>query len=607
MIRRTYTAWCAACTAAALGMGGLALSQPPAAPPGTELPFGLGRMFGPPGGPGGPGQPDKKLVAQFDKDSDGRLDRTERTAAREWIKKQPATARPGGPGFGPPGGGPPGGFGPPGGRGPGGGGPPGMGTTEPAKPGPRVSPSEVPNLTGTPLYAPQALRTLFLDFETPDWEAELADFYRSDVEVPATLTADGKTYPNVGVHFRGMSSYFTVKAGHKRSLNLSLDFVDSKQRLEGYKTLNLLNCHEDPSLLSSVLYSHIAGQYIPTPKANFVKLVVNGESWGIYANIQQFNKDFLKEHFPTSKGTRWKVGGSPMGRGGLEYFGENVADYERIYEMKSEDPEAWKKLIALCKVLKETPPEKLEAALEPLVDLDGLLKFLALDVALVNCDGYWIRASDYNIFLDAAGKFHFIPHDMNEAFRAAMGPGMGGPGGGMFGGPRGGGPGGPGGERGGPRGPGGERGGPGGERGAPGGPGGGRGGNLDLDPLVGLDDARKPLRSKVLAVPSLKARYLAYVRTIAEEQLDWKTLGPVVARYRTLLEKEVAADTRKLSSLEAFLAATADAPPAAAPAPGAAPAAAPAGRGRPTLALRTFADRRREYLLKVTAPTGDSR
>ena len=95
--------------------------------------------------------------------------------------------------------------------------------------------------------------------------------------------------------------------------------------------------------------------------------------------------------------------------------------------------------------------------------------------------------------------------------------------------------------------------------------GGGRG--VELDPLVGLDDARKPLRSKVLAVPALRAKYLANIRTIAEKSLDWKTLGPVVAEYRKLIEKEVEADTRKLESFEAFQRAT-DAVAASAPAGG---------------------------------------
>ena len=71
------------------------------------------------------------------------------------------------------------------------------------------------------------------------------------------------------------------------------------------------------------------------------------------------------------------------------------------------------------------------------------------------------------------------------------------------------------------------------------------------------------------------------MRTIAEDWLDWEKLGPVVARYRALIEKEVEADTRKLSSLAAFRKAVAD----------------DRGRrrgdplaGRPALSLRAFAD-----------------
>jgi spore coat protein CotH len=569
--------------------------------PAPQFAFGPGG-FGGPGGPGGfMGQQERKLVAKFDKDGDGRLNKEERAAARESLKTDSARGGPGGPGGRRGGFGPPAGFGPPGGFG-------GRGNREQAKPGPRVTPEEVAAIPDAPLYDPAVLRTLFFEFENSDWEAELADFHNTDVEVPATLIVDGKRYPNVGLHFRGMSSYGMVPAGYKRSLNVAIDFADEKQRLYGYKTLNLLNAHEDASFMNPVLYSHIARKYIPAPKANFVKVVFNGESWGVYASVQQFNKDFLTENFKSTKGTRWKVRGSPGGGGGLDYVGDKIDDYKRRYEMKSDDDEkSWKALVNLCKTLNETPLDKLEEALEPIVDLDGLLWFLALDISLINCDGYWIRASDYSLFREAKGKFHFIPHDMNEAFRPAGGPGFGFPGGrggpgGFVGGapgagPRGaagrpggapesgpadGGPGGAGPGGGGPRG-----GFPGG--GGPGVPGAGpRGGGVDLDPLYGLDDPRKPLRSRVLAVPKLREKYLQHVRTIAEESLDWKNLGPVVARYRALIEKEVEADTRKLESFEEFEKATADT------------AASEGGPGRRTLSLRSFADQRRAYLLKTT-------
>ncbi|HTN74906.1 MAG TPA: CotH kinase family protein, partial [Pirellulaceae bacterium] len=418
-------------------------------------------------GPGGPGfgGETRQLMKEFDKDNNGWLNQDERRAART---KAASGAQQRGPGGGGPGGRGPGG--PGGGPGGPGGGPPGFGgAREPGKPGPRVAPSDVTPNTSAGLYDVGTLRTIFLDFENEDWETELETFHNTDIEVPATVLVDGQKYPLVGVHFRGMSSYGMVPRGSKRSFNLSFDMVDEKQRLYGYKTLNLLNANGDPSYLSSVLYSQIARNYIAAPKANFVKVVVNGESWGVYVNVQQFDKIFVSENYKSAKGTRWKVPGSPGGNAGLDYIGDNIADYKRRYEMKSNDnDDAWQALIKLCRTLKETPPDQLEAALKPMLDIDGVLWFLALDNGLINSDGYWVRASDYSIFLDDKGIFHVIPHDMNEAFHA-MGGGFGGRGPGMAARP-----GGPGGQ-----------GGPGGR--GPGGPGGGPGaaGGFALDPLVG--------------------------------------------------------------------------------------------------------------------------
>ena len=505
-------------------------------------------------------QGDRKLLEQFDKDTNKRLDKDERAAAREFLKANPA----------PQGGGP---------RGGGRGGPSGFGPREeqntPATPGARISPADVKPESGD-LYAANTLRTIFLDFENTDWEAELEAFHGTDVEVPATLTVDGKSYPGVGVHFRGMSSYTMVPAGKKRSLNVSLDFTENKQRLEGYKTLNLLNSNGDGSFLSAVLYSRIARQYIAAPKVNLVRVVINGENWGVYVNQQQFNKDFIQENFRTSKGARWKVRGSPNGQGGLDYIGDNPEEYKKRYQMKSGDDEDWQALIKLCKTLSETPADQLEAAVSPLLDVDSVLWFLALDCGLLNSDGYWIRASDYSLYRDKEGKFHLIPGDMNEAFRAAGGPG--------FGGRRGGGGRGPGGlpQEGpddAPR-----------AQAAP-----SQGGGVKLDPLTGLDDGKKPLRSKLLAVPSLRQRYLDHIHTLAEKDLEWKNLGAVVASYRELAGKEVAADTRKTSTTAEFETLTSDEP-------GEAKADAPRGFSHGGMPLKSFADQRRAYLLSLPEP-----
>jgi hypothetical protein len=385
--------------------------------PDGEAGFGGPPPFGPGGagpggpGPGGPGgaMRETKLVKQFDKNADGWLNKEERVAAREFLS-QAGDERPrGGPRR-------PGGFGPPG------------GDRETPQPGRQLGPGDVEPYPDAPLYASNVLRTLFLEFENADWEKELADFKNTDVEVPARVTVDGKLYQDVGVHFHGASSYMMVSEGWKRSLVLTLDLAHPGQQLGGYRKLNLLNSHEDPSFLRTVLALQIARAHLPAPKANFVRVVINGECWGVYVNQQHFNKDFLKEAFGTTKGNRWKVPGSPGGRGGLAYLGDNPAAYRNIYEIKSkDDTQSWADLVRLCKVLNETPAGQLEQALAPLLDIDGALRFLAWDNVLVNGDGFWTRASDYDLYEDPRGQFHLIPYDANETFSTGGGPG--GPGG----------------------------------------------------------------------------------------------------------------------------------------------------------------------------------
>jgi len=461
---------------------------------------------------GGGANSELKLVARYDKDKNGRLNREERNAARAAVGGPQQFFRRGGFGNG----------------------------TVDATPGRKMSPVDVRPYPTTPVYDLGTLRTIFLQFENADWEDEMAAFKNTDVEIPATMIVDGRTYKDVGVHFRGASSFMMVPAGLKRSLNISTDFAVKEQSLGGYRTFNLLNANNDPTFLRAFLYTQIARHYHPVPKMNFMRVVINGESWGVYLNAQQFNGDMLRDEFKTTMGARWKAPGSPRGRAGLEYLGEDPAQYKALYEIKTKDDVgSWKALAQLCRVLNQTPPEKLEAALSPLLDIDGALKFLAVEVALVNSDGYWTRASDYSLYRDTTGKFHVISHDVNE--------GLGGEGGG----------------------------------GGFGGFGGFGGGGTQLDPLVALNDPSKPLRSKLLAVPALRQKYLDYVRDIASKWLDWNAVQPMLKSAHDLIAAEVRLDTRKLYDTPGF----------------------EAGIAATSNPLKNFIDQRRAFLLRATATT----
>ncbi len=122
---------------------------------------------------------------------------------------------------------------------------------------------------------------------------------------------------------------------------------------------------------------------------------------------------------------------------------------------------------------------------------------------------------------------------------------------------------------------------------------GGRG--IELEPFAGSSDTNKPLLSKLLAVPSLRTRYLGYVREIAEKWLSWEKIGPLVEQYQQLISADVKTDTRKLDSFEAFQkGAIQEVQDSGFP-----------GRGR-TISLKSFVEQRRAYLLKYLDQTSGS-
>ena len=427
-----------------------------------------------------------------------------------------------------------------------------------------IAPEDVTNFVDHALYDPAVVRTIFLEFPTADWFEELADFYRTDVEVPATMRVDGVEYRDVGAGFRGNSSYFGVQ-GKKKSFSLSVDAVDSKQKLYGFGELNLLNCNDDPSYLREAIHAFVARQFTPALQANIVQLVVNGENWGLYANVQQFDKTFLDGEYGTKKGVRWKVPANPRGGAGLAWQGEEREAYERSYELKGkveDEAGAWQRLIELCRVLNTTPIEDLERVVPGVLDIDAALWFLAIDAALLDGDGYQSRASDFLLWEGPDHRFRPLPYDSNEILGAGMRGMRGGPGG-QAGPPEQGGPGRRGGNGDAPPGgrdvgpledgsapPGSER------RGQRGGRGGGPGGMMGApsptsSPLALADQQARPL-GRLLLVPRWRAAYLAHLRAISTQALEWEILGEFATSLHTKIDAMAKQDDKALASYTAF-------------------------------------------------------
>ena len=161
------------------------------------------------------------------------------------------------------------------------------------------------------LYDINHIPEIRIQFEVSDWATQL-DILKRDGEkerLAATVSIDGQSFENVGVRYKGNSSYFNVHkyGSSKLPFNLEADYKDKKQRFPGgYETIKLSNIFRDPSFVREALSYEIARQYMPAPQCNFAKLYVNGEYLGLYNNTESIDDVFLEKHFGSHSGNFFK-------------------------------------------------------------------------------------------------------------------------------------------------------------------------------------------------------------------------------------------------------------------------------------------------------------
>src|SRR4030043_467358 len=66
------------------------------------------------------------------------------------------------------------------------------------------------------------------------------------------------------------------------------------------------------------------------------------------------------------------------------------------------------------------------------------------------------------------------------------------------------------------------------------------------------EDSTVPVMCRFMAIPKYRQRYLAHVRTILSSFFTEEVLFPKIDAYQALIEGEVKADAKKLSTNQAF-------------------------------------------------------
>lgn len=362
----------------------------------------------------------------------------------------------------------------------------------------------------TGFYEESTLRDIQLWFSQPDYWQQLKNNYATKVELPATMVVEGDTFYNVGVRFKGNTSYMQTQTSDKKSFNITMDYLVEGQDLQGYSTLNLNNAFEDASFMREVAFLHQIRRHIPAAKANYVRLFINGISWGIYPNVQQLNGDYLEEWFFSNDGTEWRAdrpSGTPGGpggpgwgdgTGGLNYLGPDTAVYQQHYTLKrANKANPWDDLVNVCDVLNNTPLSNLETEVSEVLDLDRTLWFLASEIAFSDDDSYVFKGRmDYYLYWDPeTQRMTPLEFDGNSVMKSNA---------------------------------------------------------TNWGVFYNETKPNYPLLNRLLAVPGIRQRYLAHFRTLVADEMNPAEFNALVDQYDALIGAGVQADTKKLYSFTQY-------------------------------------------------------
>ena len=127
------------------------------------------------------------------------------------------------------------------------------------------------NISAQIFYNTTGIRDIRLSFPNDDWDKFLDSTKRSGSEarLTGTLLLEGQKFNNVGVRYKGNSSYFGSRKRSIKKLPLNVKLAKG-DLIEGkYQTLKLSNINRDASFLREALAYEIIRTYMPAPQCNF--------------------------------------------------------------------------------------------------------------------------------------------------------------------------------------------------------------------------------------------------------------------------------------------------------------------------------------------------
>lgn len=265
-------------------------------------------------------------------------------------------------------------------------------------------------------YSINSVQEIRIIFKESNWKLLLDSLYTNIGEsgrLKADVVINGKVLKNVGIRYKGFSSYDADN--NKNPFNIDLDYSYDDQNYKGYKKLKLSNVISDPSFVREVLSYEILRKYMPASKANYANVYVNDTLQGLYTNVEAVDKIFVKTHYGSKSNSFFK--GSPENlvaacngsNSNLAYKGADINAYKVLYRMESDT--GWNDLVHLTYILNNQIEN-----IGNILNVDRVLWMHAFNYVMLNMDSYIGYSQNYYLYKNDFNIFNIIPWDLNMSF-----------------------------------------------------------------------------------------------------------------------------------------------------------------------------------------------
>ena len=251
--------------------------------------------------------------------------------------------------------------------------------------------------------------TVDIDIAEEDW-ADMLENAAAEELKQADITVNGKKIENVAIRTKGNLSLRSVvnSDSDRYSLKIDFDYYDDTQSLYGLKKLNLNNNYSDSTLMREYISYEMMDQMgLPTPAHSYMYVKVNGEERGLFLGVEAVDETFLANNYGSNDGFLFK----PDGTGSdLKYISDEITDYTGIGLKTNEGRMDQSKLVEMLDAINNG------GDIEKYLDVDEMLRYFAVNTALVNLDSYQGNMKHNYYLYEQNGIFSIIPWDYNMSF-----------------------------------------------------------------------------------------------------------------------------------------------------------------------------------------------